>query len=145
MPARPKLSSDEKNLIRRYLLWCYKTTKEDLDRIDRYYTQLSVDAFVLNELRTEEKSRPGRASAAYRQLLDGFEKYMQEKKAGVDKKKFKSVAAQTLKDDYRYLQNRCKALKKAIVYFLGKKELNRIAGMYEEEMARRILEARDHT
>jgi len=44
-------SLDQKNLIRSYLVWCYKTTKEDLDKIDRYFTQNHVDNFILSRLK----------------------------------------------------------------------------------------------
>lgn len=45
-----KISYSQENLIRSYLIWCYKTTKEDLDRIDRYFTQVLVDRRLLDIL-----------------------------------------------------------------------------------------------
>ena len=62
----------------------------------------------------------------------------------VDKKKFKDIKNKILDENYRYLQGRFLAIRKAIGYFLGKKELARINSQYEEEMTRRILEAREH-
>ena len=33
MSKKRQFTQNEKNLIRRYLVWCYKTTKEELDKI----------------------------------------------------------------------------------------------------------------
>jgi len=37
------------------------------------------------------------------------------------------------------------AIEKTIKYFLGDKELEKINHLYEQEMTKRILEAREHT
>jgi len=47
----------EKNLLRRYLIWCYKTTKEELDKVDRYFTQDVADAYILKCLRSGKDYR----------------------------------------------------------------------------------------
>ena len=131
-----KLSIKEKKLLRRYLIWCYKTTKESLDRIDRYYTQLKVDEFILKQVSFSQNKN-------YENYIDDFKKYMVTKKENVDKKKFLNGA--NFQPEYLYLQNRFKAIEKAIGVFLGKKALKEITELYEEDMTRRILEAREHT
>ena len=142
MPRKP-LTLNEKLLTRRYLVWCYKTTKESLDRIDRYYTQLTVDDFVLKELRKVKISQKG-VRPGYESAVSGFEKYMNTKKENVDQKKFSDASRGIPSTDYVYLQNRLKALEKAIVRFLGKKGLKDIWQMYENKMTLRILQAREH-
>ena len=136
-PFKP--SKTDVNLIRRYLIWCYKTTKEDLDRIDRYYTQLKVDQFILKQLINAKED------AAYQDLVNNFEKYMAAKKENVDKKKFSDPHQKILDPQYKYLRHRLSAIEKAIQHFLGSRELVKINVLYEVEMTRRILEAREHT
>lgn len=129
-----------RNLIHRYLVWCYKTTKESLDRIDRYYTQLQVDAFILQDLKKQRSS-----DKDYQKFLKDFENYMTKKKENVDLQKYKDEKSKELRPDYIYLKNRFLAIEKAIVHFLGKKELLAIEQLYEKEMITRILEAREHS
>ncbi len=140
----PKRSENDCHLIRRYLIWCYKTTKEDLDRIDRYYTQLDVDAFLLKTLR-RGKDYKRKKDEYYRGLVDDFEKYMQKKKDNVDQKKFKDEKCKELSSEYLYVKNRFDAIERAIVDFLGEEELDHICTLYEEEMTSRILAAREHS
>ncbi len=134
-----KITPNERNLIKRYLIWCYKTTKEDLDRIDRYYTQLQVDHFILDKISKQK------GDEAYQKRVKDFEQYMFTKKDNVDQKKFKDINQQTLNADYLYLKNRFAAIEEAIGHFLGNKELKDIAELYEKEMTRRILEAKEHS
>ena len=140
MPKNFQFSLKEKDLIRRYLIWCYKTTKESLDRIDRYFTQLHVDRFVLAELKKVKNT-----AEAYHNLVRDFEKNMQAKEKNVLPKKFSDSSKKILEPNYQYLRERLSAIEKAIGHFLGKNEFKKINDFYEEEMTRRILEAREHT
>ncbi|MCA9406907.1 MAG: hypothetical protein KC684_10240 [Candidatus Omnitrophica bacterium] len=140
MPARKKLTPKEKNLTRRYLIWCYKTTKEELDKIDRYYTQLPADRFILDQLKKSKDYK----DKNYRALVDGFSDYMDKKKANVDEKKFSDKKCAHLKTEYLYLKNRFQAIERAIIRFLGKTQLAKIEELYEVEMTQRILSAREH-
>ena len=49
------LSENQQRLMRRYFVWCYKTTKEELDKIDRYFTQNTVDDYILARLLESEE------------------------------------------------------------------------------------------
>ena len=141
---KAKLTLKEKKLLRRYLVWCYKTTKEELDKIDRYFTQLIADNFTLKQLQgtTGYKSSGDRD---YKNLVDQFKIYMDKKESSVLKKKFKDRKRMQLNPDYQYLRDRLSAIEKTIKNFLGVKELTKIDLLYEQEMTRRILEAREHT
>lgn len=138
-----KISTKDRNLMRRYLLWCYKTTKEDLDRIDRYFTQAVVDQKLLQTLRREVKALNDNPVAVKK--VDEFAAYMETKQKNVLPKKYLDPARQILQPEYWYLQTRFRAIEKAIVELLGKSELQAIEDLYEREMTRRILEAREHT
>ena len=77
--------SDNK-LVKRYLIWCFKTTKEDLDRINRYFTQSTVDQFLLKALKEDAEAN------AISESIDEFEKYMQVKlNKAKEKKIFRSA------------------------------------------------------
>ena len=144
MPKKESVTSGEKSLIYRYLMWCYKTTKEDLDRIDRYFTQLKADRYIL-EIFNRHPDIKRHGSEALRQRVDDFRQYMKTKETNVLPKKFADGKGKTLQPDYWYLKNRLAAVEKAIGAFLGKKALREIRALYEGEMLRRIIEAREHT
>lgn len=141
--SKPILNPNQKNLIRRYLIWCYKTTKEDLDRIDRYATQFVVDQYMLEKLKFLKPSA-GIASE-YKKLVEGFNDYLLNKKNKADEKKYVDSRKKEMAGSYVYLQERLKAIEEAVVFFLGKKDLTAIIKMYEQEMTSRILTAREHT
>lgn len=142
---KKKLTVNEKNLVRRYLIWCYKTTKESLDRIDRYFTQLKVDHFVLDQLSRSPEMADTVMGSEYLKKVREFQKYIEDKSARVFPQKFADIKKRSLQPDYWYLKSRMAAVEKAIVYFLGKGEMRKIQALYEEEMTRRILESKEHT
>ena len=132
MPPKAKLTPNEKNLIRRYLVWCYKSTKEELDRFDRKFTQLAVDRFILERIlpRSPEEKRALAKSVAE------FKEYIVKKEG--------SAEAEKSSPQHLYLKKRLFAVENAIKHFLGAQELPKIVAVYEEEMTGRILTARDH-
>jgi len=136
---KAQLILKEKNLIRRYLVWCYKETKEKVDKIDRYFTQLKADDFILAQLKNTKDYGPSAGHKDYKMLVDQFKSYMSKKKLNVLKKKFKDSKRIQLNPEYQYLCNRFSAIEKAIVHFLGANELNNISLLYEQEMTKRIL------
>ena len=138
------LSDEEKKLVRRYLIWCYKTTKEDYDRVERYFTQFKVDYNVLGILMKNEDIKDKERGKGYFQKVDGFAKYIEAKEKRVIPQKFIDQQKKILQPDYWYLKKRLEALEETICDFLGKQELETIKSMYEEEMTRRILDAREH-
>ncbi|MBU0467950.1 MAG: hypothetical protein KKD07_06965 [Candidatus Omnitrophica bacterium] len=139
-----KLKKKEKDLTRRYLIWCYKTTKESLDRIERYYTQIPVDQYLLKQLMGSKDFKSSKTNKKYKNLVNDFEQYIDVKKKNVDAKKFEDLNCKKLDPEYQYLKERFAAIEKAIAHFLGKKELETINSLYEAEMTDRILNAREH-
>jgi len=140
-----KLTQNEKKLLRRYLVWCYKTTKEKLDKVDRYFTQLIADDFILKHLEGAKDYKSSAGNKDYKNLVDQFKAYMNTKQVNVLKQKFKDRKRVKLNPDYQYLRCRFIAIEKTIVHFLGAPELNKICLLYEQEMMRRILQAQEHT
>lgn len=135
---------DRRNLIRRYLLWSYKMTKEELERIDRKFTQLEVDEFVAREFQRQIKTLKEKDREEFLKKIDEFKVYMAKKKQNADLEKFADASARRLKPQYLYLEKRLNAIEKAITSFLGVGELRKIQNLYDQEMTRRILESREH-
>jgi hypothetical protein len=145
MAKRSPLTPNEKNLIRRYLTWCYKTTKEELDKIDRYFTQIKADEVILKQLKKTKEEKSSAENKASEDTVDRFQAYMKNKEENALKKKFKDGKSGAWHPEYQYLHHRFMAIEHAIRHFLGADELKKISFLYEQEMTRRILEAREHT
>ena len=142
MPAIIKINAQEKALIQRYLIWCYKTTKEGLEKIDRKFTQIKMDRFILSLI---QKTRPtARFQSEYRQLVEDFGSYIVSKEKDGLSQKFSNGKEGDLNPQYIYLHNRLNAVELAIRHFLGPRTLSKISLLYEQEMTRRILESREH-
>lgn len=134
----------EKSLIRRYLIWCYKTTKEELDKIDRYFTQAVVDDFLISRLTHLKECPSCPPGAPLRKAVDDFIVYAGEKKAKAEGRKFTDISQGALQPGYQYLKARFEAIEQAMIHLLGRQELEKIQRLYEEEMTRRILQEREH-
>ena len=134
------LSLIQKNLIRRYLIWAYQSTRESFERIERKTTQLMVDEYVLASL---EKDK-GKKDKDYQKQVDEFIKYIHSKKQDEISQKFTDSTKKKYHPQYLYFKNRLTAIEGAIAKFLGKSELKKIESLFEAEFTRRILESKDH-
>jgi len=133
MKKKVKLTLSQKNLIRRYLLWAYKSTKESFERVERKTTQLIVDEYVLGYFSKNKFKVP-----------QSFRTYIEEKQKDELKLKYADVHKKSLHPEYVYLKNRLEAITAAIKYFLGGQELKNMQDLYEKEFTRRIVESREH-
>ncbi len=121
--------SDSLNLKKRYLIWLYKIAKESLDKIERKFTQVAIDKFLLKELRGQGSERK------IGKFVDEFSLYINNKeKEGLNLK----FEGENLKPQYTFLVFKLKAIEKAIVKELGKPGLKEIKSLYEKEMIGRI-------
>lgn len=124
---------DLKSLQKRYLVWFYKVTKEALDKIERKFTQLEIDRFILNQIRKADKDKN-----LISQLRE-FDKYIRNKEqAGLSLK----YEGKKLNPEYKFLLLELGAIEKAICLKMGKKGLVMVKTAYEEEMLKRIMEER---
>lgn len=127
---------DIKNLKKRYLIWLYKITREALDKIERKFTQLEIDKFVLKELKKSAKGK------WFKIFLDEFSSYIQNKESNGLNLKYEG---RQLRPDYSFLVLKLEAVKKAIRKELGKAALKEIKSLYEKEMIGRILKSTEDT
>ena len=128
-------NKDRKNLKLRYLTWLYKTTKEELDRIERKFTQLEVDNFILKQLNKLDKEK--RAG----QFIGEFETYISNKEKEGFELKYEDGL---IKPGVLFLELKLKAVEIAIERQFDKKTLSRIKARYEKEMTERILRSPEH-
>jgi hypothetical protein len=136
MPRR-----DIKNLKFRYLLWLYKTTKEEFDRIERKFTQVDIDRMILRYMAGHGNALLKRESTPGKFLKD-FKDYIDKKEKEGVKLKFEG---KKLKPAYYHLSLKLEAIEKTIVAECGQGGLRRITALHEHEMRRRIIEAQEHT
>lgn len=125
-------TQDIKNLKKRYLIWFYKVTKEALDRVERKFTQVEIDKFILKELSRLDKTKKAG-------------KFIQEFQAYVENKEREGLALKytgnDLSPEYHFLAIKLRAIEKAITKELGSKALKEIKALYEKEMTERILKS----
>ncbi len=128
---------DVQNLKKRYLIWLYKTTKEAFDRYERKFTQLDIDKFILNEIekRFKEAYLP-QEKEEIQKFIDSFMEYIDKKEASCAQIKYKD---KKINAEFLFLDIKLEAVEKAIIKELGRRALNRIKAMYEQEMTERIL------
>lgn len=126
---------DLKNLKKRYLIWFYKTTKEALDKIERKFTQIDIDRFILKDLKKADKEK------TIEPFIAQFEDYIRKKEQDGLNLKFEN---KKLKSHYVFLVLKLQAIEKAIAKELGKKALEEIQLLYEMEMTERILRSTEH-
>jgi hypothetical protein len=143
MGISKNITVSEKPLIRRYLIWCYKTTREELEKTERKFTQLKVDRFLLSDFSVSKKGSKSDREGVVQQISD-FQEYIVRKEKEAMDQKYADPKKGLLNAGYQYLSLRFHAIKKAVVHFLGLKELKKIEMIYEEEMLRRIMVAREH-
>lgn len=130
---------DIKNLKFRYLLWLYKSTKEELDKVERKFTQVEIDKELLHYLRLHADSSKIKDKAKLDKLLREFRQYIFKKeKDGRDLK----FSGRRLKPEYYFLLLKLQAIEKVITEQLGQAGKKQIKALYEEEMRKRILESK---
>ena len=133
--------NDKKNLQFRYLLWLYKTTKEEFDRIERKFTQVDIDRKLLRSMAGQRDALKRKGEMTPVKLLKDYKDY-------IDKKEKDGLAlkyeGRKLRPEYYHVSLKLEAIEESIVGELGKKALKKIKSLYEQEMRRRIIEAREH-
>ena len=134
-------AQDIKNLKYRYLLWLYKTTKEEMDRIDRKFTQLDVDQEIYKYINDHMDVNQVFNHERLNVLKKSFEEYMRKKEKDGQKSKIEGGKE---KADYYFLSLKLKAIEDVIVRLFGARARTDIKKAYEKEMRKRILKSTEH-
>lgn len=123
-----------KDLKKRYLIWFYKQAREALDKVDRKFTQLEIDRYILEQMSKLDKGK------AARDHIEEFRAYIQNKEKDALGRKYNGDG---LKPEYYFLQLKLQAIERSIEKESGKKGLDEVRSLYEQEMIKRILEERE--
>jgi uncharacterized protein YdiU (UPF0061 family) len=131
---------DELNLKKRYLLWLYKTTKEQFDSYERKFTQLEIDEYLLREIENDLKGAylPGEKKELEK-LVNDFRSYVDKKEESCLKLKYKG---KKINPYFIFMDVKLEAIEKAIKKEFDKAALDEIKQAYEGEMRERILKSR---
>ena len=89
---------DIRNLKFRYLLWLYKTSREEIDRIERKFTQLDIDKAIIEDIKRKIKPQP---KSKLKKYLEAFKQYVDKKEKDGRHAKYKDK--KNLKDNYHFL------------------------------------------
>lgn len=133
---------DVRNLRKRYLIWLYKTTKEEFDKYERKFTQTDIDKDLLMEMENQllgvylphEKANLEKFVNQYREYISDKEKACLELK----------YQGKKTNPEFIFLDVKLNAVEKLIVKELGRRGLERTKALYELEMAERILRSAEH-
>ena len=128
---------DTLSLTKRYLLWMYKTTKDEVDRIDRRFTQLDTDRFIADFFfklsgRLNKKSRD-----ALSPFFQEWDDYIAAKEQDADRLKY--AAPGELEARYAFLHLKLQAVLAAARHFLGPKSIGEFQRLYETKSIEQIL------
>ena len=132
---------DVVNLKKRYFLWLYKTTKEAFDCFERKFTQFEIDEALLKEMEDELKDTylPHEKKALDKYVND-YRKYIITKEESCLKLKYKGKKTNP---EFIFLDAKLNAIESIIKKELGERVLKEIKELYDQEMVRRILAARE--
>ena len=131
-----------RDLTYRYLLWLYKTLKEELDRVERKFTQLEVDREIGRYILKNAHLSQIDDDIKFRELCRDWKEYTDKKESDGRALKY---SGDKWKAEYYFLMLKFEAVKKIITKLFSKKALDNIHEAYEDQMRQRILESREHT
>lgn len=129
---------DAKSLSKRYLFWLYKTTKDELDKIERKFTQLAIDRRIAKVLGRDTKALGSSLAQALAPFLKEWKEYVFQKESDAANLKFTPDGA--FQGRYVFLHLKLKAVLEAARDILGKKALGEFKKLYEEAAIEGILQ-----
>ncbi len=125
---------DYRNLKKRYLIWLYKTTKEQVDKVERKFSQFEVDEMILEHLKKLDGDN------TLGSFIEEFQSYVDAKKENGVKLKYDGLE---LKPEFHFILFKLNAIETVIVKEFGEGTLKEVKLAYEEEMTRRIFAERE--
>jgi len=133
---------DVRNLRKRYLIWLYKTTKEAFDKYERKFTQIDIDKDILSEVENELLGAYLPQEKEYLdKLLNQYREYISAKEKSCLELKYQGKKTNP---EFLFLDIKLNAVEKLITQELGRRGLEKIKALYEQEMTERILRSTEH-
>lgn len=123
---------DIKLLRERYLFWLYKTTKDELDKIDRKFTQIGIDKSIEAILRKNTKSLCSGLREDVGLMVEEWRRYLQKKESDVQGC---DVAAK-----YIFLHMKLDTILKITRRIFGVSKVMTFKKLYHEAAMKRIIE-----
>ena len=120
---------DKKSLHKRYLFWLYKTTKDELDKIDRKFTQLDIDRDIEKILSSKE---------GISEQLKEWKEYIIAKESDALKLKFANEGS--VDPRYLFLSLKLEAIEHITKKMLGRRILLEFKKLYEDTSLRAIAQ-----
>ncbi|MFH0877889.1 MAG: hypothetical protein V1863_06690 [Candidatus Omnitrophota bacterium] len=130
--------ADSRALTKRYLLWLYKTTRDELDKIDRKFTQLDVDLQIQTMLAKRAATMPKDLRGSLGPFLKEWQEYVFEKDSDAQKLKIGEDGRPNAR--YVFLRLKIEVISRLIRGHFGQQGLKEIKKRYEESCVQRILE-----
>ncbi len=112
---------DQRSLYKRYLFWLYKTTKGELDKVDRKFTQLDIDRKIEKALN---------AKKGISAQLKEWKEYIISKESEALKSKFSSDGS--LDPGYRFLCLKLEAVEAITKKMFGARTLTEFKSFCED-------------
>lgn len=128
---------DARSLQKRYLFWLYKTTKDELDRIDRKLTQLDVDREMLDIFRRDKGAEDSAHSGLQAPVKD-WENYIAHKEADARKLLFDDEGR--VLASYYFLRLKLKAILGVTRRRFGAATVRHFKRYYEEASMKLIMQ-----
>lgn len=118
-----------RSLYKRYLFWLYKTTRDELERIDRKFTQLDIDRQIEKLLENKE---------GVSEYLKEWKDYILAKESDALKLKFSSNGA--LDSRYLFLSLKLEAIIAITRKMFGRRMLSKFDKFCEEAAMKAIMQ-----
>jgi hypothetical protein len=133
---------DVRNLKKRYCIWLYKTAKETFDKFERKFTQVDIDQDILIEMEKELLgSYLPHEKDALQKYINDFQRYIENKEKACSELRDQG---KKINPEFIFSEIKLDAVEKVIIKELGKRGLEEIKDLYEEEMIGRILKNTEH-
>lgn len=125
-------------LSKRYLLWLYKTTKEELDKIERKFTQLEIDREIEKLLEKEAKLLGAATREGVAPHLKAWREYVFEKESEAQKLKFGDDGQP--QPEYLFLHLKLKVVERVATARFGRKAFHEFKEICEAAAVHRIVD-----
>ena len=128
---------DQNSLSKRYLLWLYKTTRDEADKIERKFTQLDIDREVEKLLKKKTGGLKSSLKAGVSPFMEEWKEYIFRKESDGQKLKFTEEFEPDPK--YIFLRLKLEAIENIMKASFGAAFFKEARKLYEDSCIQRIL------